>query len=107
MRCEVEGCHNDATVAPCLRVPALGYSLDAHQPASMIFGVHVCLRHYEKDWAGGMIQDRGNEEMREVVELALRASSRAPPDWDRACFVPMKLDSPEFAMFERMRSKPS
>lgn len=97
--CQHDECERKATAAPKFIVPAKYVALDAHNPASALLGLKLCKDHFDEL----KIEDFLNDDFRESMTEALKG--KYPPDFDRAFFKKVKLDSFEYIEFENFRNR--
>lgn len=89
-KCSVADCQNPAHIAPCINVPATGWSVEMHTPIKSLMDLPICKDH--KDTV--KIEDFLQENLKEVIRILARG--KCPPDFDRAWISFVKTDSKEF-----------
>lgn len=97
--CQHEDCTRKATVAPKLMIPAKFWSINSHTPAFAIIGLMLCKDHYNEL----KTEDFLNDDFKEIMTLATKG--KCPPDFDRAFFKEVKLDSFEWIEFRNFRNR--
>lgn len=97
--CQHEECSRKATVAPKLMVPAMHTPINLHSPAFAIIGLMLCKDHYDDLKTEDFLDDS----FKEIMTIATRGLM--PPDFDRAFFQKVKLDSFEWIEFKNFRNR--
>lgn len=97
--CQREQCEKKATLAPKLMVPAKYWAIAAHSPASAIISLRLCKDHYNELKTEDFLTDQFKEIMEMMTE------GKCPPDFDRAFFKSVKLDSYEWIEFSNIRNR--
>jgi hypothetical protein len=100
--CQREGCPCAATVAPKLCVPPQGHPATANNSVAVFVGLELCPRHAAElkpeQWLGPELS-RQPRNARQVIRTLTRG--RAPPDFERARFELVRLDSTEWQAAKR------
>lgn len=89
--CQHDGCAHAARWAVSVRVPALGWSLEAHTPLSLVMPVKLCRDHFAELTPATFVTD----DIRKRVAEVLSALGRTAPDFERAWLEHLPLDHPE------------
>jgi len=97
--CAHEDCERKATVAPKLMVPAMYWGIDVHTPACAIIGLTLCKDHFDELQTEDFLTD----DFKEIMRLATKG--KCPPDFDRAFFRKLKLDSFEWLEFVNIKNR--
>lgn len=94
-KCASRGCKMPALFSPKIIVPALGWSVEQHQPLSCIVALPLCKVHK----ANFSIFDAVK---RSDIELMFRgiAAGKCPPDFARLTVAWVELDSEEYQSYE-------
>lgn len=100
-KCEWHGCEREATHAPKICVPAMGWALETHQPLSVIMGLKFCVEHAQRFDVRGTLAIDEPKSMRRVFEIL--AGDRCRPDYDRAWVDPIPIESEAFRALEGSR----
>ena len=97
--CARAGCTRKGEWSIEAKIPAKGWSLDAHTPMSIICDVPLCRDHAAEENLLTMLPD-----LKDIIRNMLASGGYAEPDFDRAWTVPIRRSSPRFLEFERQQS---
>lgn len=97
--CAKEGCDRRATHSVLAKVPAKGY-FPLSKPLEIFCQVGLCKDHAEAEVKSGGKGLFGSEFQATITDLVTAALGRVPPDWGRAEFKAIRLDSPEYQEFQ-------
>ena len=97
--CNHKGCTNNASCAPRLNVPAVGWSIEMHQPVRAVMDLPIC-----KDCRDTIkVEDFLQDNLKEVIRILTRG--KCPPDFERAWFDFVRLDSKEFLEIRQAKTR--
>lgn len=101
MKCGMDKCEAEATHAVKVCVPATGWPINMHQPATLTVPFKCCRDHVRRF----DIQEffRLNPKLAEVFRILLKG--KCPPDFERAFVEPIPLDDPDLLKLESMKAK--
>lgn len=104
--CQRKGCDKQAKFGVKLCVPAMGWSIDQHNPLAVLVGFEVCKEHFDEIIPKEWIKD---DRMKELFRIAARArgSDAVPPDFERVFKRSVPIDSKEWLDFLKMRAESS
>ncbi len=102
-KCQEKGCHRFAEFVPRINVPAQGWSVEMHQPLSVIMSLKLCEKHIDGLKAADFLRVGEEKGMARIFEIA--AAGKQPPDFDRAWISKVRLTSDEWKTFECMAAK--
>lgn len=109
--CERAGCGRPAKWAPKLCVPASGVPIDLHQPLSIVLCLPVCDEHFAEMKAPEFVEDEKMRKLfRTIADMSVPADQRhirgpVPPDFARAFFTKLRLDSDEYRAYVAHKEK--
>lgn len=102
--CDQPGCAEAATHHPQIHIPALGWPINMHEPASLIMGLKLCHYHCSQAPAQDLLGSPDDEKgIRGVVKIMTRW--KVPPDFTRAYVTCVSIDSDEGRLFAEMNAK--
>lgn len=101
MTCDRNECRNTATTAARLCVPASGVPLESHEPLKAVVGLAVCDKCFKELDPADFLSASLEKGLRGIFEIL--AAGKAAPDFDRAWFEKLSLDSPEYKLLLKSR----
>lgn len=99
MKCAKLRCTAEATHAIRAEIPPRGHPTTPTNTLNVVIGIKLCCPHAHKVDGELLTADT-----KSVLTGSLRALGRAEPDFSRAKFVLISLDSTEYLSFESMQA---
>lgn len=97
-------------------MPATGVPIDSHQPLSVLLSLPLCGKCFDalkvSEWILPPVDGEDQNSLRKLFEIAARASvpearrathDPVPPDFERAFFTRVSMDSADFKKLESAR----
>jgi len=81
MRCEEDGCKENATHSVTINIPAVGVPIDLHQPLKLYVDVKFCHSHAKE--FGKYFSWKENEELKENIMGFVRDAKFGERDFNR------------------------
>lgn len=98
-QCSTPGCLSRAQYVPKICVPPTGYAVEANLHVSVIIGLPLCEDHM----VILLPEQIFNTQTRAVIDAFTR--NKVQPDYNRAFLLPLQMNTPEYASWERLRLK--
>jgi hypothetical protein len=99
MKCEEEGCKENATHSVTLNIPAAGVPIDCHQPLRLYIDVKLCRGHAVNFGNGFHWHD--NEGLRESIENFISESHFGVRDFSKTFSSAIKLTDSSYVEVQK------